>query len=146
MSKTIEAQSEVAENHRRLEGSHPRTCSFGSDRRCRGRRGRHVPATRCACLARMEADRTQQNRSQRPPVEAIQRREGRPPGFARREQSWDGATSVMPQLGCQIASLTRSNDAPAAKETRSACTNLARDRIRDNPDHGETGNPFPLND
>ena len=62
MSKTIEAQSKVAESHRRLEGSHPRICSFGSDRRRRGRRGRHVPPTRCASLARMEADRTQQNR------------------------------------------------------------------------------------
>lgn len=74
MSKTIEAQSKVAESHRRLEGSHPRICSFGSDRRRRGRRGRHVPPTRCASLARMEADRTQQNRSQRPPLEPIQRR------------------------------------------------------------------------
>ena len=74
MSKTIEAQSKVAESHRRVDGSHPRICSFGSDRRRRGRRGRHVPPTRCASLARMEADRTQQNRSQRPPLEPIQRR------------------------------------------------------------------------
>jgi hypothetical protein len=34
------------------------------------------------------------------------------------------------QLGCQMASLTRSNDSPAAKETRSACMNLATDRMR----------------